>query len=179
LPPFTIGFHHSALPLIAGSIDNVDHTKNLDAALFAIRDDSLVSSFQGTTYDTPSIVAPLQVESAVEKIGRTTGHTAGKVVGRMNGAYGFPYAAALYKFNGIVFFEDIFAIVGTSGLFSDNGDSGSLITSTDPNGERVAVGIVVGGMDDGKAPGGKLTLALPISRILNEFGVTLVSGHNL
>lgn len=179
LPPFTIGFHHSALPLVAGSIDNVDHTKNLDAAIFAIRDQSLVSSFQGTAYDTPATASALEVESNVEKVGRTTGHTAGRVVAKMNGAYGFPYTASLYGFNGSVFFDDVYAIVGTSGLFSDHGDSGSLITTSDAAGERRAVGIVVGGMDDGKAPGGKLTLALPISRILNDFGVSLVSGHNV
>jgi hypothetical protein len=97
----------------------------------------------------------------------------------MNGAYGFPYAAALYKFTGNVFFEGIFAITGLSGLFSDHGDSGSLVTSMDANGQRTAVGIVVGGADDGRAPGGKITLVLPIERILREFQVHLVSGHNI
>jgi hypothetical protein len=173
LPPFTIGFHHAALPLVAGSIDNVDHTKNLDAAIFRIREESLVSSFQGSIYDTPQTVSPLLTESMVEKVGRTTGHTQGKVISQMNGAYGFPYTAALYKFTGNVFFDGIF------GLFSDYGDSGSLITSLNAAGERTAVAIVVGGMDDGKAPGGKITLALPIKRILDEFKVTLVSGHNI
>jgi hypothetical protein len=179
LPPFTVGFHQAALPLIAGSTDNVDHTKNLDAAIFRIRDPSLVSSYQGVAYDTPPQVAPLVADLVVEKVGRTTGHTVGKVVGQMNGAYGFPYMAALYEFSGRVYFDGIFAISGSTGLFSDNGDSGALITALNSEGQRAAVGIVVGGTVDGKAPGGKLTMALSIQRILVEFNVSLVSGHNI
>jgi hypothetical protein len=112
LPPFTVGFHEAALPLIAGSTDNVDHTKNLDAAIFRIRDPSQVSSFQGTAYDTPPQTTPLVADLVVEKVGRTTGHTVGTVGGQMNGAYGFPYMAALYEFSGRVFFDGIFAISG-------------------------------------------------------------------
>jgi hypothetical protein len=179
LSPFTLGFHHAALPLVAGSIDNIDHTKNLDAAIFRIPNASLVSSYQGTSYDTPETSSPLLSESVVEKVGRTTGHTHGKVVGQLNGAHSIPFAAALYNFSGLVFFEQMFAIAGTSELFSDNGDSGSLITSVDQQRQRTAVGIVVGGMTDSKAVGGKLTLALSIERILEAFQVTIVSGHNI
>lgn len=179
LPPFTLGFHETSLPLIAGSVDNVDHTKNLDAAIFRIRDSSQVSSYQGDAYDTPSTAAPLGADMIVEKVGRTTGHTLGKVIAQMNGPYSFPYSAALYDFAGRIFFDGVFAIAGSTGLFSDAGDSGSLITSTDAAGQRIAVGIVVGGMVDGKAPGGKLTMALSIDRILKELNVSLVCGHNI
>jgi len=179
LPPFTIGFHASSLPLIAGSVDNVDYSKNLDAAIFRITNEALVSSFQGTAYDTPLMTVPLADDLVVEKVGRSTGHTTGKVLGQMNGPYSFPYSAALYEFSGRVFFDQLFAIGGQTGLFSDHGDSGALITTIDPAGQRKAVGIVVGGMSDGKAPGGKVTFALSIDRILNELQVTLVSSHNI
>ena len=116
----------------------------------------------------------------VEKVGRTTGHTTGRVMGQIYGAHGIQYSAALYGFNGVVSFEPVFAIVGTGDVFSDNGDSGSLITAIDAaTGNRVAVGIVVGGRVDGSAPGGKTTIALPIQPILQALGVSLVSGHNV
>jgi hypothetical protein len=89
------------------------------------------------------------------------------------------YAAPLYSFSSIVSFEPVFAITGQTDLFSDSGDSGSLITSIDQAGQRIAVGIVVGGMNDGSAPGKKVTIALPIRPILTGLGVTLVSGHNI
>ena len=179
LPPFTIGFFQVALPLVAGSPDNIDHTKNSDAALFSIRDATLVSSFQGATYDTPSKAAPIVVGTGVEKVGRTTGHTVGTVVGKVNGPLCIPYHAQLFNFSGRVYFDDFFAIQGQSDLFSDSGDSGSLVTSLDAKGQRVAVGLVVGSMTDGKAPGGKASLVLPIERMLTELKVTLVDGHNI
>jgi hypothetical protein len=179
VPPFTIGFHANSLPFLAGSADNVNPKDNLDAAMFRIRDEGLVSSFQRADYDTPANAAPLAADLEVEKVGRTTGHTRGKVIGEMFGACGIPYSAALYGFSGIVSFEPVFTIAGHGGLFSDAGDSGSLITTIDQNGQRYAVGIVIGGRVDGSAAGGKTTIALPISPILQGLGVNLVSGHNI
>jgi hypothetical protein len=179
LPPFTIGFHVKSLPMVAGSPDNVDPIGNRDAAVFRIATSANVSSYQGNAYDTPTSIAIMSGGMAVEKVGRTTGHTRGVVVGQLHGALTIPYAAALYGFNGPVSFNPVFAIAGVGDLFSDNGDSGALITSVDPAGNRVAVGLVFAGMTDGSAPGGKLTLALPIGNTLQELGVTLVAGHNV
>lgn len=179
LPPFTIGFFEAALPLVSGSADNVDPSTNIDVAIFRVADPSKVTSFQKDVYDTPAIVGSLMGGQKVEKVGRTTGHTHGLVVGQMHGVISIPYHAVLYGFNGPVFFSQMFAIVGVGDVFSDSGDSGSLITSMDPAGNRVAVGIVVGGMADAAAPGGKLTLALPIAPALQQLGLTLVSGHNI
>lgn len=80
---------------------------------------------------------------------------------------------------GSVVYEALFTIAGTGVLFSDSGDSGSLITALDAAGQRTAVGIVVGGMNDGTAVGNKVTLALAIEPIIVAFGVTLVGGHNV
>lgn len=52
-----------------------------DSGLFKIRDEAAVSSMQGDVYDTPTEVRALTDDMAVEKVGRTTGHTTGKVVG--------------------------------------------------------------------------------------------------
>lgn len=179
IPPFAIGFHARSLTFIPGSADNVDPKTNLDGAIFRIGNEAAVSSFQGAAYDTPSLVGDLAANMIVEKVGRTTGHTAGRVTGQIHGAHPIMYTAPLYNFSSIVSFEPVFAIAGQVDLFSDNGDSGSLITSTDPAGQRISVGIVVGGMNDGSAPGKKVTIALPIRPILLGLGVTLVSGHNV
>ncbi len=179
LPPFTIGFHHVALPLIAGSADNVNASDNRDAAIFRISDPALVSSFQGNVYDTPAAHLPLAPGMQVEKFGRTTGHTRGVVISQLYGAHPIQYSAAQYGFNGIVSFDPAFIIVGAVEMFSDHGDSGSLITAIDAGGNRTAVGIIVGGMSDTAAPGGKVTVALPIQPILLELALTLVSGHNI
>jgi hypothetical protein len=179
LNPFTLGLHVRSLTMVPGSADNIDPTLNYDAAIFRISDQSMVTSFQRDVYDTPAGDVPLLPNMIVEKVGRTTGHTQGRVVGQIFGAHSVRYSAPLYAFNGDVFFEPVFAITGTVDVFSDNGDSGSLITTLDQNGQRFAVGIVVGGMNDGSAPGGKTTIALPIQPILAGLGVTLVSGHNV
>jgi hypothetical protein len=179
IAPFTIGFHTRSLTFVSGSADNVDPKTNLDAAIFRINQDAWVSSFQRDLHDTPSLVGDLTADMVVEKVGRTTGHTTGRVTGQLHGAHPILYSAPLYNFSSIVSFEPAFAIAGQIDLFSDGGDSGSLITSIDPAGQRMAVGIVVGGMNDGSAPGKKVTIALPIRPILAGLGVTLVSGHNI
>lgn len=179
LPPFTIGFHARSLTFISGSADNVDPKANLDAAIFRVQQENAVSSFQRDFYDTPSLVGDLSANMTVQKVGRTTGHTTGRVAGQMHGAHPIMYSAALYNFSSVVSFEPVFAITGQADLFSDGGDSGSLITSINQAGQLIAVGIVVGGMNDGTAPGKKVTIALPIRPILEGLGVTLVSGHNI
>jgi hypothetical protein len=179
IAPFTVGYHHSSLTFSPGSADNVDPKANRDAAMFKISNKARVSSYQGTNHDTPTIVSPIVPGMAVEKVGRTTQHTTGSVLGQWIGPHPVTYAADLYGFRGTVSFEPAFVIAGSAGPFSDNGDSGSLITTIDQSGQRSAVGIVVGGMADSSVPGGKVTIALPIGPILTEFGVTLVSGHNV
>lgn len=179
LPPFTIGFHHVSLPMVSGAPDNVQWMNNSDAAIFKLANPAQVSSFQGSFYDTPAAVGPLSDDLQVEKVGRTTGRTSGRVIGQVFGAFGISYTAAQYGFAGVVYFEPVYSIVGIGAAFSAGGDSGSLITSVDENGVRNAVGIVVGGMQDSKAPGECITIALPIAPILQNLGVTLLSGHNV
>jgi hypothetical protein len=179
LSPFTLGFHSRALTMVVGSADNVTPSDNHDAAIFRIEDEALISSFQGSYYDSPALVGDFVPGMQVEKVGRTTGHSLGSVMGQVYGAHAVQYNAPLYSFSGPVSFDPVFAIVGTGDIFSDNGDSGSLITSIGADGQRIAVGIVVGGRADSSAPGGKTTIALPIRPILQGLGVTLVSGHNL
>lgn len=180
LPPFTVGFHHRALTLVAGSPDNIAHLQNTDAAIFRISDPQKVTSFQGNSFDTPANDAPIEPNQIVEKVGRTTGHTTGRVIGKMQGPVVVPYAASIYGFSGSVFLEPVFTVAGQIEKFSDSGDSGSLVvTAPDANGNRSAVGIIFGKMVDKSAPGELLSLVLPISSILQRFSVSLVHGHNI
>lgn len=178
LSPFTIGRHHIALPLQIGSPDTVDVTQNTDAAIFRIENSAIVSSHQGDSFDTPSLVDSMAGGMTVRKVGRTTGHTSGEVIGQQYGQFSVNYSAQRYGFMGSIYFENVFTIQGIGDSFSDHGDSGSLIVSN-IQGVDYAVGIVFAGMQDANAPGGKITLALPIEPILTHLGVSLVSGHNL
>jgi hypothetical protein len=177
--PFTIGFHERSLPMIAGTPDNVDVSKNNDAAIFRIADASEITSFQGEAYDTPAQADDIKSGQIVEKVGRTTGHTKGTVLGEMNGPVAIPYQAQIYGFSGRVFFQSLFVVTGMGELFSTSGDSGSLVTTIDGAGQRVAVGLLVGSIQDGTASGGSNALILPLKHLINEMGVNLVFGHNI
>jgi hypothetical protein len=177
--PFTIGYHERALDMMVGTPDNTNPANNLDAAIFKIADDAQVTSYQGLAYDTPTTTGAVVAGTTVEKVGRTTGHTQGTVVGQYYGGLSILYDMEIHHFRGRVFFEPVFVVKGKSGTFADSGDSGALVTMTDGPGQRDAIGIVVGGMVDRDAPGGVLTFILPITSILQKLGVALVSGHNV
>lgn len=179
-PPFTIGFHHSALPLLSGDTAMVDYKQNSDFAIFELNDPSKVSSFQQNHYDTPQSVLALQAGMAVLKVGRTTGLKRGSVVDEVVGPFAVPYSASNYGFSGTVYFESIFAVQGQGGeKFSDGGDSGSLVVHEDAAGNLHAVGILFAGLASNSASGGQFTLVLPIAPILASLGLSLVSGHNV
>lgn len=177
--PFTIGYHEKALDMTLGTPDNTNPSNNLDAAIFKIADDERVTSYQGTVYDTPTTTLTVKAGLAVEKVGRTTGHTCGSVVGQYYGGLSILYDLEIHLFKGRVFFDPIYVVQGIGGTFSDSGDSGALVIALDGAGLRQAVGVVVGGMVDRSAPGGMLTLILPIGPILQKLDVTLASGLNV
>ena len=72
-----------------------------------------------------------------------------------------------------IYFKPLFMIQAVPGEYSQSGDSGSLITNTDVNNVRRAVGIVIGGDDTG------VSFALSLDRILQHIDVELVAGHNV
>lgn len=176
--PRTLGYHEISLPLVAGLPGTANVADNLDAALFKIRDESMVSSMQGDVYDTPTEVRAPVAEMPVEKVGRTTGHTVGKVVGIAHEPVGIHYSTqgVGYSFVGQVYFDPVWIVEGRGGAFSDNGDSGSLVTSV-VDGDRVAVGLLVGGMKGQQ--GRDFTFVVPIASVLERLNVSLVGGHNV
>jgi hypothetical protein len=176
LDPFCLGHHEKVIPMIDGTPDNVAIGANTDAAIFRIKDPDRVSSMQRDCYDTPAAVGTLQDNMVVEKVGRTTGRTAGILRAISSGAepiqYQFDMAGkgTIRKF---VYYDPIYVIKpNPNTIFSDGGDSGSLVTTLDGN-ARLAVGIVVAG-----DPQRRWSFILPIKPILDELGLTLVSGFN-
>ncbi|WP_139835873.1 hypothetical protein [Pseudomonas sp. R16(2017)] len=180
IPPFTLGFHSTALEMHVGSVGNVDIASNTDAALFIIRNLADVSSMQGAAFDTPLAIADPVEGMKVEKVGRTTGHTKGLIVSRSLRPYGISYAAQAYGFSGTIWFGNVFTVHGNGAEFSLSGDSGSLVVQVDDHGRAIAaVGLVFAGGNDSSAPGGAKSLILPIRPILQALGATLVGGHNV
>lgn len=171
IDPFTIGYHSHALPMVSGVPDNVNVSNNWDAALIKIVDSTLVSSKQGVHYDTPSLAAPIQPGQQVEKVGRSSGHTSGVVIGQLAGPFPVTYQIPAVGAQ-IAYFDPVFVIQGSSGPFSQPGDSGSLVVA-DVGGARNAVGIVFAGDQQG------LSYVLPLVPVLTNLGVSIVSGHNV
>ncbi|UGB39727.1 S1 family peptidase [Frateuria soli] len=177
--PFTIGLHAAALPMHVGTQGNVNIFENQDAAIFRILDEARVSSMQRTFYDTPGQVEDPMVGMVVEKVGRTTEHTTGVIVGQELIPIRVGVNANSYGFQGQVYFANVFVIHGDQDIFSDGGDSGSLIVCRKIDGSRTSVGLLFAGGPDSSAPGHRKTLMLPLKPILDVLGVTLVHGHNV
>jgi hypothetical protein len=173
LDPFTIGHHYGLFPFVDGLDQNVAVNDNLDAAIFRIKDPGGVSSMQRNAYDTPAMTMPVAAGMTVQKVGRTTGITQGYVRAQSVGPEPVEYLLDEIDIRKTVYFDPLFIVESQPNAFADIGDSGSLITHLEPNGNRLAVGIVVAVSKDRK-----LTYAADIGRILNYFGATLRSGHN-
>ena len=172
IDPFTIGRHTKLLTITDGLPENVDISNNYDAALFKITETNRVSSSQAFKFDTPSKVESPHGLMKVEKYGRTTGHTIGKVIGQYATPIDVHYSYG--NFRKAVYFSDAWVINGENNEpFSEPGDSGSLVVGTNSGGERVAVGLVFAGN-----PQTGQTFVLPLKPMLDRLGVELLSGHN-
>lgn len=175
LDPFTIGHHERVATFRDGIPENVDISGNSDAAIFRIRDASVVSSMQRGFYDTPVSVTDPEPGMAVEKVGRTSIRTTGVIAGAAAGAERISYTVQGLG-QKVVYFNNLFIVVGTpssNNKFSLPGDSGSLVT-VEVDGQRHAIGLVVAGNEQMG-----LSFVLPLRPVLEELGVTLVSGHNI
>ncbi|GKQ46674.1 hypothetical protein PSTH1771_27840 [Pseudomonas syringae pv. theae] len=177
--PFTLGFHKSVLEMSIGTQGNVDVSRNSDAAIFTILEPQNVSSSQGGVYDTPTSVTDPVDGMCVEKVGRTTGHTRGKIVGRELMPVEISYSAANFGFQGRILFENVWVIHGENVPFGQPGDSGSLIVQMDEHGIRHAVGLLFAGGTDSLGPENQRTFFLPIRPILEKLQVSLLGGHNV
>lgn len=180
IEPISLGRYESVLPMIPGDPKYINFADNYDAALFQITNPDLLSSMQGTYYDTP-ITANIPTDNAqVRKVGRTTGHTIGNLNSTVIGPVMVPYNHVCYNspddaipFHAHVYFDDLYFVRSTSPLhpFSSGGDSGSLVVEVGSGGALSAIGLIFAGNDYG-------SLIVPIKPILNKMGATILSGHN-
>ncbi len=114
------------------------------------------------------VLAPEDADH-VEKIGRTTGHTVGRV-----SAFNVCSVVVEYDSSPNVRFDGQIEIVTADGSeFSRGGDSGSLVVSA---GDRVPIGLLFAGSDQGGPNGGPVTYANPIGEVLAALNVELYRG---
>jgi len=114
------------------------------------------------------VVAP-QDADRVDKLGRTTGRTTGRV-----SAFNVRSIIVEYDVSPTIRFDGQIEIqVDDGSEFSLGGDSGSLIVS---EGNRVPVGLLFAGSDQGGPDGGAVTYANPIAEVLAALNVELYRG---
>lgn len=134
----------------------------IDAAIAATTTAQLGVATPPEGYGAPrSEPAPAKLGMAVQKYGRTTGHTTGRITG-LNATVNVGFRDGTARFTGQI-------VIARSG-FSGPGDSGSLIVSAGASGQsRRPVGLLFAGSDAS-------TLANPIEAVLDRFGV-VVDGN--
>jgi len=174
LDPFTLGHLHKAIPLIDGNPKIVDASTNVDAAIIKISAPNRISSMQKHYYDTPATVMPISPNMVVEKVGRTTGRTTGVVTSYHTTPQFIRCNISRHNTFKIVHFQDFWGVRSQSGVFSSGGDSGSLVTTVDPQGVRSGVGLVFAGIENIN-----LSLIIPLDKVLGHFGLTLLANHNI
>jgi len=162
-PDDAIGILDNYVPIVFGPRGEND----VDAAI-ALCVDTLDNATPQDGYGTPSsdtlaLSFPEYQDLPVQKYGRTTGLTHGKVdsiswTGRI-----------YYGSGGFAIFVDQIGIIGTleTPSFSQPGDSGSLIVTDDGNNP---VGLLFAGND-------YYTIANPIDEVLGAFGVDIDGGE--
>ncbi|MDS1271509.1 hypothetical protein RIF23_14515 [Lipingzhangella sp. LS1_29] len=134
-----------------------DQPNVVDAAVARVRGEVEFAAADYPGGPVCSVSAPTGEDTAVEKIGRTTGHTTGRVTAFEVDGLRINFGFAQLVFDGQI------EISGTGGSFSSGGDSGSLIwTSTG----RSAMGLLFAGSEQGGPDGTGLTYANPLSQVL-------------
>ena len=106
-------------------------------------------------------------DELVEKVGRTTGHTRGRVTAVEVDGVGVQYD------DGVHTFDDQVEVEGLTGAFSAGGDSGSVIWRSR---DRAPLALLFAGSTVGGSAGGGVTFANPLATVLGLLGVTWVAG---
>ena len=116
--------------------------------------------------DVPAAIA-IDPDDLVEKVGRTTGHTAGRVTAVEVDGVAVRYDDAVHSS------DDQVEIEGLAGAFSDGGDSGSVIWRS---GDRAPLALLFAGSAMGGRQGGGVTFANPLATVLAVLGAEWVSS---
>jgi hypothetical protein len=105
-------------------------------------------------------------DELVEKVGRTTGHTHGRITAVEVDGVAVSYDDGVYRF------DDQIEIVGRAGSFSQGGDSGSVIWRSR---DRAPLGLLFAGSSTGGDGGTGVTFANPLSTVLSVLGADWVA----
>lgn len=176
-----VGRHSRLIALRQGPANVLSGATNVDAAIFEIEDPDRVSSMQGHHYDTPSEVRAPKRGMQLQKVGRTTGHTKGRIKEELAGDLTLDYAFkipigpdSVKSFQGVCAFSNAWPIDLLGEKFASNGDSGSLVVELgEDDTAPAAVGLLFSvGKTSGKG------YILPLQPLLDALEVELVSGHN-
>ena len=106
-------------------------------------------------------------DEAVEKVGRTTGYTSGRITAVEVDGVAVQYDRAVYRF------DDQIEIEGLHGAFSAGGDSGSVIWRSR---DRAPLGLLFAGSDTGGSTGAGVTFANPLATVLRAVSAEWLSG---
>ena len=117
---------------------------------------------------TGRIPAALDIDpdEAVEKVGRTTGHTRGRITAVEVDAVAVQYDEGVHRF------DDQIEIEGLTGAFSAGGDSGSIIWRVR---DRAPTALLFAGSTTGGSAGGGVTFANPLATVLGVFDAEWVA----
>jgi hypothetical protein len=130
----------------------------IDAAIASTTTALLGNSTPSDGYGTPeSATATVSINQRVQKYGRTTGLTSGRV-DAINATVNVGYSTGVARF--------VNQIVIRPGNFSAGGDSGSLVVARGGPDNRKPVGLLFAGSL-------VVTIANPIDDVLNTLGVTV------
>ena len=155
---------------LAGSVPLAEGRNRVDAAVATL--DEGVEAEPGALPGGPlGAVVPagedVDPDEEVEKVGRTTGHTRGRIT-----AVEVDGVAVQYD-DGVHLFDDQIEIEGLSGAFSAGGDSGSVIWRSS---DRAPLALLFAGSSEGGSTGAGLTFASPLSSVLAALGVEWVAS---
>lgn len=142
---------------------NPDQPNLVDAAI-ATLDADIEFTPEHPAGQLTGVVAPGD-DVAVEKVGRTTGITAGAISAIEMDAISVEYPV------GVIEFDDQIEVTGSAQAFSSGGDSGSLVYRPET---LEAVGLLFAGSETGGPNGTGLTYCNPVQTVLDELGVQLV-----
>jgi hypothetical protein len=121
-------------------------------------------------------VVPLSAEidpgELVEKLGRTTGHTRGRISAVEVDGVAVQYDS-LSSPQGVHTFDDQLEVEGLTGAFSAGGDSGSVIWRS---ADRAPLGLLFAGSQTGGRSGGGVTFAHPLATVLAALEAEWVSS---
>ncbi|HYH33702.1 MAG TPA: hypothetical protein VD814_00980, partial [Nocardioides sp.] len=115
----------------------------------------------------PLQVDDLEPDEQVEKVGRTTGHTVGRVSAVEVDGVAVQYDRTIYTF------DDQVELDGVTGSFSAGGDSGSVIWRS---ADRAPLGLLFAGSETGGRAGGGVTFANPLATVLSVLDLQWVAS---